>query len=182
MRVRKKLSEAELFDYALKALSARANSAGELREKLRQRAERMADIDPILARLKEYGYLNDKQFAENYAARRLENEGFGKSRVLSDLRARRVAPALAEHAVNSTFTGVDEITLIEQYLARKYRKQPLGEILSEQKGLASAFRRLRGAGFSAGNALKVLKRYSKDHEAMEALESSGADEPVEPTD
>ncbi len=180
MRAKKKLPESELFDYALKALSARANSAGELREKLRQRAEKMGDVDGILARLKEYGYLNDKQYAENYAARRLENEGFGRSRVLSDLRSRRVAPAVAERAVNSTFQNVDEVELIEQFLARKYRKQPLGEILAEPKGLASAFRRLRAAGFSSGNALRVLKRYAKDHEALEALESSAEEEPAEP--
>src|SRR3954451_12353396 len=85
-----------LWSYALKVLSGRAHSIGELREKLRRRAERTADIDDIVARLKEHGYLDDRRFAEGYAAARLSNQGFGRGRVIQDLRQRRVAPALAE--------------------------------------------------------------------------------------
>ncbi|MDX1984682.1 MAG: RecX family transcriptional regulator [Bryobacteraceae bacterium] len=180
MKPKRLLAEAELLDYALKALGTRAASAGELREKLRQRAEKKGDVEPVLAKLREYGYLDDKRFAENFAARRLENEGFGKARVLRDLRTRRVAPALAEKAVNAAFEGSDEEKLIEQYLARKYRRQPLGEVLGDAKGLAAAFRKLRGAGFSSANALKVLKKHSRDTETLDQLESAGLEgEPEE---
>ena len=89
-RSKVKLDEAALFDYALKVLGGRASSSGEMREKLRSRAQLLSDADAVIAKLKEYGYLNDKKFAEHYAARRLENEGFGRNRVLSDLRTRRV--------------------------------------------------------------------------------------------
>jgi tripartite-type tricarboxylate transporter receptor subunit TctC len=53
-------------------------------------------VDAVLAKLKDAKYLDDQRFAENYAAARLENEGFGKMRVLRDLRQHRVAPKLAE--------------------------------------------------------------------------------------
>jgi len=93
MRERKRtFDSAKLWEYALRVLGGRACSTGELREKLRNKAENAADIDPLLDRLKEYGYLNDKRFAEGFAAARLENEGLGKTRVLSDLSRRRVAP------------------------------------------------------------------------------------------
>ena len=81
-----------LWEYALRVLSGRAYSTGELREKLRNKAAHAADVDPALARLKDYGYLNDRKFAENFATARLENEGLGKTRVLADLSRRRVAP------------------------------------------------------------------------------------------
>jgi regulatory protein len=106
-------------------------STGELREKLKRKAEKVGDVDGVIAKLKDYGYLNDKQYAEMYASRRLENEGFGKARVLSDLRSKRVAPAVAERAVNQTFAATDEVELIEQFLARKYRRTPLAEVLAE---------------------------------------------------
>lgn len=173
MRERKKLDQDQLWEYALKTLAGRAYSSGELRVKLRQRAERMADVDPLLGRLKDYGFLNDRKFAEHYAARRLENEGFGRSRVLADLRARRVAPAVAEGAVSAAFSETDEVDLIERFLERKYRRQRLQEALAEPKGLASAYRKLRAAGFSGGNSLRVLKRYARDAEALDSLESAG---------
>ena len=167
----KPLNEAALFEYALKILGARAITSGELKVKLRRRAERLADVDPILSKLKDYGYLNDKKFAENYAARRLENEGLGRMKVLSDLRAKRVAPAVAERAVGEAYAESDEVALIERFLARKYRRQPISVVISDVKGMASAFRKLRAAGFSGGNALSVLKRHAKDAAAAEALET-----------
>src|SRR5215472_1924928 len=97
-KVRRLEAEA-LWTYALKALGGRAHSAGELGDKLRRRAERESDVDAVLARLKDHGYLDDNRFAENFASARLSNERLGKTRVERDLRRRRVAPALAERAV-----------------------------------------------------------------------------------
>src|SRR5437763_17000249 len=99
-----RLLDAEaLWSFALKILSGRAYSAGELREKLRRRAERTGDIDEIVQRLKELGYLDDRRFAESFATARLSNEGFGRVRVIQDLRQRRVAPALAEKTVGKVY-------------------------------------------------------------------------------
>ena len=165
------LDEEGLFNYALKSLGSRALSTGELRLKLKRRAASAADVEKVLARLKEYGYLNDKLFAELFASRRLENEGFGKSRVLADLRAKRVAPSIAEKAVHETFADTDEVALIEGFLARKYRRQPLSDIISEPKGLASAYRKLRAAGFSHTNSMRVLKGHGKDAEILDALDA-----------
>src|ERR1700730_1869692 len=94
-----RLSIEKLWEYAVKALSMRAHSTGELRRKLTERAERAEDIDDVIHRLYDYGYLNDRRFAENYAGARLENQGFGKTRVLRDLRERKVSSGLAEEAV-----------------------------------------------------------------------------------
>ena len=49
------LNSDALWTYALKSLASRAHSSGELKEKLRRRAERLADVDDTLARLKELG-------------------------------------------------------------------------------------------------------------------------------
>jgi regulatory protein len=176
-RPKVKLDEAALFDYALKVLGGRACSSGEMREKLRARADRLSDADAVIARLKEYGYLNDKTFAEHYATRRLENEGFGRARVLSDLRLKRVASTVAEGAVKSAFAETDEIQLVEQFLARKYRRTPLAEVLADPKGMAGAYRKLRTAGFSHVSAMGVLKRHSKHTEALESLDAAGDAEP-----
>lgn len=166
-RKAKLLNAEELFDYAAASLGRRAHSLGELRDKLRRRCTAAGDIDGVLHRLKEYGYLNDKNFAENYAARRLENEGHGKMRVLRDLSQRRIAPKVAEQAVEKAFAETDEVELIENFLARKFRAKHLPTFLAVEKNLASAFRRLRYAGFSSGKSLLVLKRYSQRADELE---------------
>ena len=165
------LDREKLLNVALRALGGRAHSLGELREKLRRRAASAEDVDAVLAKLKEGGYLNDRRFAENYAAARLQNQGLGKMRVLRDLRQRRVAPKLAEQVADQTYATTNETELIEEFLQRKYRGKDLGVFLREEKNLAAAFRRLRYAGFSAGQSIRVLKRYANQPENLDALES-----------
>ena len=80
-----------------------------------------SDVEAVLARLKDYGYLDDARFAESFASARLENEGFGKSRVLRDLRQHRVSPDLAQRTVSKVYAEKDEPTLIEEYIRHKYR-------------------------------------------------------------
>jgi len=162
------------MNYALRSLGGRALSTGELRQKLRQRAELAGDVDPVLAKLKEAGYLNDRRYAESFAAARLENDGHGRGRVLRDLQVHRVAPKLAEEVVQGAFAGTDEVDLIEAYLNRKYRGKDLPVWLGEEKNLASAFRRLRYAGFSTGNSIRVLKRYAAKADDLEEAADSEA--------
>jgi len=173
----KLFQETELLNYAVRTLGGRAYSTGELREKLRRRAERAGDVDAVVAKLKELGYLDDQRFAESYAASRLENQGLGKMRVLRDLRQHRVAGKLAEQVTEKTYRETNETELIEEFLKRRYRGKKLGEFLGEDKNLAAAYRRLRYAGFAAGASIGVLKRYAKQAEELEALESEDPGEP-----
>jgi regulatory protein len=165
----------KLMNVALRALGSRGHSTGELREKLRRRG-RDEDVDAVIATLKEAGYLNDRRFAENYAATRLGNK-LGKTRVLRDLRQRRVAPKLAEQVTEETYRDTNEAGLIEDFLAHKYRGKQLGAFLADPKNLSSAYRRLRYAGFSAGASITVLKRYARSAEALDPLESENSEQP-----
>lgn len=159
-----------LWSYALKALAQRAHSTGELKVKLRRRAERVSDIDDVIARLKDNGYLDDRRFAESFATSRLSNEGLGKGRVILDLRQRRVAPALAETTVRQVYEEVDEQALIDDYIRRKYRKAPREGLFQDEKDLAAAYRRLARAGFRAGDIVRALKRFAKDPELLDGFE------------
>ncbi|HEX7362947.1 MAG TPA: regulatory protein RecX [Bryobacteraceae bacterium] len=156
----KKLDAEGLWQYALKTLARRAHSADELRRKLARRAASEQDARAAIAKIAEYGLADDRRFAENFSSSRLQNDGFGKMRILRDLRLRNVPAKIAEDAVRKTFDGIDEQDLIAQFLERKYRGKNLPELLSEPKHLASAYRRLRMAGFSSGGAVAMLKRYA----------------------
>ena len=166
----KLLDKNGLMTFAAQALSARALSISELRDKLKRRAVTPSDVDEVLARLKESGYLNDQRFSESYASWRRDDGGFGKTRVLRDLMARRVAPAIAKQAAEAAYRGTDEIAMIEAFLKRKYRGKDLSALLKEEKHLASAYRKLRTAGFSTGSSIRVLKRYAEQAELLEEPE------------
>jgi regulatory protein len=166
-----KLLDAEaLWSYALKALAGRAHSTGELREKLRRRAARAGDVDDVLARLKQDGYLDDRRFAENFASARLANDRFGRGRVIQDLRQRRVAPALAEKTVRAVYEDVDEQKLIEEWIRRKYRQAPREGLFEEEKDLAQAYRRLLRAGFRTDEILRALKKFAKNPDLLDGFE------------
>jgi regulatory protein len=166
----KRLDSEGLWNYALRALGARAHSSGEMREKLRLRAEHDEDIETTIGRLKDSGYLNDQRFAESYALSRLTNEKFGKTRVLRDLRGRRVAAALAAKTVGEVFQDVDESAMIEDWIRKKYRLAPREGLFREDKDLAAAYRRLLRAGFRTGEIVRVLKKFANNPDLLDSWE------------
>ncbi len=176
-KARPKLDEEALFTYAVRSLAARAASSDELRFKLRQRAAKLSDIDSVIARLKDIGYLDDKRFAEMFTTYRLENEGFGRARVLNDLRGRRVAPKLAEKAVAKAFEAKDELEMVAAYVERRMPSIVAGGHTGDERKLAAAYRKLRRAGFSSGPILAVLKRFAAHPELLE--EPPPDDEPID---
>lgn len=163
----KKKDAAELWNYALAALGRRALSAGEIRQRLQEKAADAADVDPTMAKLTEYGYLNDERFAESYAGARQSNQGLGRIRVLRDLRTRRVSAQTAEQAVEKVFGDKDELQLVQDYVERKFRNKNLREYLADPNHLASAYRKLRYAGFGSAVCIRVLKRYSERADEIE---------------
>lgn len=155
-----------LWDFAVKALAARAHSAGELRRKLLRRAGDPADVDTVLRRLKEYGYLDDARYAESFAATRLQDRTLGSRRVLRDLRERFIAPKLAEQAVRQVYQDVDEDRLVENHIRRRLRAVQF----QDAKELAAAYRRLMRAGFSSGAILRALKKFARQPELLDSFE------------
>src|SRR5262249_19836874 len=108
---------------------------------------------------------------ENYAGAKLENQGFGQSRVLRDLRARKVSAGLAERTVKRVYEKVDEMELIASFIRRKIRtKEPLPEALEDPKMLASVYRKLIRAGFSSSNVIRGLKQIAKEQDLLDAFE------------
>jgi regulatory protein len=162
-----KLSAEALFEYAVKYLGFQACSSEALKSKLRLKAADFSDIDVTIARLKDIGYLNDARFAESYASSRVENDGFGRMRVLSDLRAKRVSAGLAEKAVANAFEEKDEPGMIDAFIERRMSRLATSGRIDDERELARAYRRLRRAGFSSGGVLTALKRLAAKPELLE---------------
>lgn len=167
MRPQAKLDGDALFEYAVRALATRSCSSGELRTKLRRRAQKIAEVDPVISRLREIGYLNDERFAEMFTTLRVESDGFGRARVLSDLRARQVSPPLAQKAVAQAFAEKNEPEMIAAWVERRMPSVAAGEHTGDERQLAAAWRKLRRAGFSSGAILTELRRFAARPELLE---------------
>jgi regulatory protein len=170
----RKLDASELKQYALRLLAGRALSTDELRAKLTARALEPSRIEGIVEYLRDLKFLDDTRFAQHYTRLRLEGDGHGRARVLRDLRQRKVATPLAEKTVSDAFAGVDEVAMIEKYLARKFKNTDLAAYLREEKHLASAYRKLRLAGFGSANTIRVLRGYSSRADEIDDSEDPGA--------
>jgi regulatory protein len=164
------LNEAGLFDYAVKALGRRMRSEADLRRLMKARVEPgpagEAAMAAVLARLKEYGYLNDKSFAETYARLRQENEKFGVRRVRQDLQQKGVDGDLIAETLEARYGDTDEEALARAHLDRKRIRKPENE-----KETTRVMRRLVAAGVSTSVIYKILRRWDVPEEALAVLEN-----------
>ena len=139
-------SESSLYDAAIKILMRRAHSVHEMKQALERRCEDKSLIKKVLDRLKSAGYIDDARYAKQFARQRTEVRKQGKFRVARDLRARGVPDRHIEAALDTVFTETDEAALVRARLRRRlaHLRAPL-----DQRRLASLYRSLLAAGFSA---------------------------------
>jgi regulatory protein len=168
-----RLGVAALFDYAVAALARRSLTQIELRARLKPRAARPADVENVLQRLAEIGYLDDARLAESYSRFRRDYEGLGKQRVLRDLARRGVDPAVAEQAVAGAYAGTDELELIRDHLRRKLGSCYGETRVDDPKRLTSLYRSLIRAGFPSAKIVIALQEISSNSDWLEA----SADQP-----
>jgi regulatory protein len=168
------LDEAQLHDYALKSLGRRMRSEADLRRLLQAKVERpdssgdtgAAKVSAVIARLKEYGYLDDTNFAETYTRLRQENEKFGSRRVRQELSRKGIAQQTVTATIETQYAEVNEEALARQHLERKRIRKPESE-----KETARIVRRLVTAGFSTSVIYKILRQWDVPDEALAALEN-----------
>jgi len=159
---RKVSSEEELYAAALRALMRRAHSRYEMRAYLERRAEEEKMVPRVLARLREKGYLDDARFALDYARQHALARRQGRFRIARELRARGVPDHEIEAALDAVFAETDEAALVRARLRRKLA-QVRGPL--DQRRLASLYRSLLAAGFSADvirTEIRALTRKAAD--------------------
>jgi regulatory protein len=165
---REPLTEAALFEYATASLGRRAQTVAELKRKLRTRVETdeagEQKIAIVVARLKEYKFLNDASFAADYTRLRQENDKLGRRRVQQGLMQKGVHRELVASTLETAYESVNEEQLARAYIERKRMAQP-----KDKKEAARTMRRLVAAGFAPPVIFKVLRKWVPDEEALEGL-------------
>ena len=138
---------------ALRALARRAHARLDLRRRLVKRQHPPAAVEAALDRLALHGLLDDRRFAEQYAALRA-TRGKGPARLLRDLQAQGVERRTAEHAVRRALEeeGIDP-GVEARAVAAKRARQLAGLPVAVRKRRLLAFLVRRGYG---GPQLRAL--------------------------
>jgi regulatory protein len=110
------------FARAVKLLAAKPRSIAELRERLlRGKSTNEEIVETVIARLSEYGYLNDERFAFSYASYKVKQRPVGRRRLERDLKFKKVDSGVANKALEMVFTETPEEQLIDQAIAKRLR-------------------------------------------------------------
>ena len=131
---------------ALRALARRAHARRDLRRRLVKRQHPPAAVEAALDRLALRGLIDDRRFAEQYAALRA-TRGKGPARLLRDLQAQGVERRTAEHAVRRALEeeGIDP-RVEARAVAAKRARQLAGLPVAVRKRRLLAFLVRRGYG------------------------------------
>jgi regulatory protein len=147
-------TEADLYEVALRALTRRAHSVHEMKQKLGRRSDNKLLVQVVMARLRGNGLLDDARYATQFARQRTELRKQGKFRVARDLRARGVPDKHIGAALEQAAEHTDESAMVRQRIERKLRS--LGGEIDDRK-IASIYSSLLRAGFPTDVVRRELK-------------------------
>ena len=112
----------KVMNAAIKLLAARARSEQQLREKLLTKSWLEPSlIEVCLARLKELGYVNDRNFALNYALSRLTLRAIGKARLRRELAVKKVPGEIIEETLEQVYEEVAEEDSLKRAIDKHLR-------------------------------------------------------------
>ncbi len=110
------------FRRAIKLLAAKSRSVAELRELLLQgRGTTKTVAEEAVARLREYGYLDDERFAFGYASLKLRQRPLGRQRLKRDLAMKKVDKTVIDEALDLVFAEVSEEEQIDRAIEKRTR-------------------------------------------------------------
>jgi len=124
------------FERAVKLLAAKPRSVAELRAKLANvRGANKATVDTVIARLKEYGYLDDERFAFSYASLKVKQRPIGRRRLERDLKFKKVESTVADEALELVYSETSEESLIDRAIEKRVRLRGKPATRKEGKSL-----------------------------------------------
>ena len=130
--------EGVCLNYALNLLSKSVKTEKEIIAKLKKRGYVSEIIDKVIFKLKDYGYVNDEEFAEKYINSYSKNKG--KRLLKSELKLKGVSDAIIE----DKFLSVENELETAIKIAEKYVKNKPVDIKTKQK----CYKYLLSKGFS----------------------------------
>jgi regulatory protein len=131
-----------------------------LRERLLEgRGATKANVEEVIARLREYGYLDDAKFAQSFASLRLRERPIGRRRLQRDLWLKKVDKQTIDTALDEVFESTPEADLIDRAIAKRVRLRGKPKTREDAKKL---FDHLLRQGFEFELVSEKVRAVSKN--------------------
>lgn len=148
-----------VFQRAGKLLAAKPRSVAELRERLLEgRGATKTIVEEVIARLREYGYLDDARFAHSYASLRVQQRPIGRQRLARDLWLKKIDKQTVEAALDQVFEASPESEMIDRAIEKRTRLRGRPQTRAEAKKL---FDHLLRQGFAFELVSEKVRAVSK---------------------
>lgn len=107
---------------AVKLLAAKPRSVEELRQRLLEKTWTNAEIvDAVIAKLEEYKYLDDEQFARDAALSKLRRQPQGRRRLEFSMRDKKLSSENIGAAIAEAYEQLPEEALLVQAIEKRVR-------------------------------------------------------------
>jgi regulatory protein len=117
-----------------------------------------AIVEVVIERLREYGYLDDARYAQNYASLRVQQKPIGRQRLQRDLWLKKIDKQTADAALDQVFEATPEEQLIDRAIAKRVRLRGKPTNRAEAKKL---FDHLLRQGFAFELVSEKVRAISK---------------------
>lgn len=169
-------SRTRTLQRAVKLLAAKPRSVAELRERLLEKEWTTTEAaDYAVAKLSEYGYLNDEQFALGYASARVRQKPVGRGRLARDLQMKKIDRELAEQTLEKVFDETSESELIDRAIEKRTRLRGRPTTRQETKSL---FDHLLRRGFSYDLIINKVRALASAELDEDEEIGGGANDPL----
>ena len=159
---------------AVKLLAAKPRSVEELRERLLEKAWTDEEaVDAAIAKLKEYGYLDDDRYAFGFASFRVRQKPVGRQRLARDLKLKKVSRETADAALDLVFQETPEEELIAAAIEKRVRLRGRPASRQETKSL---FDHLLRRGFSYDLVIRKVREINAADLEEDAEDDAQVDE------
>lgn len=148
----KDMTDSALLDRARRYCALTEQCESGVRQKLVVWGAGASEADSIVARLRNDGYLDDKRYARAYCESKMLQQGWGRQKVLYQLRLKH----LPKEAIDSGVAAVDEDRyqeVLREVTERKMRELGSDFTPDNQRKLVSF---LTSRGFTFGEINKVI--------------------------
>ncbi len=155
-KIKRDIANEALYKYGLSLASMMSYSSKEIRDKLIAKSNDKTAYKPVMARLKEAGFLDDESYALEYKEEK-EKACYGKNRILETLKFEKGIP----DSITSKLTFIDEEEHASKFLHNIENKYSRISFLEKKRKVRDSLLR---RGFDERVIYSVIDELTRDEE------------------
>lgn len=149
------------MERAVRLLAARPRSIGELKTRLLEKQWTNEEIvDSVLKTLEEHKFVNDEQFAHDFAASKLRQKPVGKRKLQQSLSQKQLDKETVNNALEQVYEETPESDVVAAAIEKRIRLKGLPKDRDETKKFYDYLMR---QGFSYGLISERMREIARDN-------------------